>query len=127
MEELCSDEVVSSFATHPKVLEGFRSRRFVLLKCVETGFEIHVFRGVERDYVVVPCRWCSCYDFVINVLSRRIKSACYHVVGFELARRLGKLYVVEVPGTVLKEIVIEIMSMRFSPTLRKILSGTRRA
>ncbi len=108
------------FENHSKVLEGLRTGRFIRLVSID-GVEVYVFRGVERDYIVSPCRFCMCHDFVINVLGRRSKAVCYHVVGFEIARRRGKLRVVHVSSEDLANIVLEIVLQGFSATLRRVL------
>jgi len=117
---VCDADTIKAFENHEKVLEGLRAGRFMVLD--SEGMKIYVFRGVERDYIVSPCSFCMCYDFLINVLSRRIKTACYHVVGFEIARLKGKLYVVHVRPDQLADIIIEIAVQGFSHTLRRIVS-----
>jgi len=116
---VCDADIIKAFENHEKVIEGIRAGRFMVLD--SKVMRIYVFRGIERDYVVSPCSFCMCYDFLINVLSRRTKIACYHVVGFEIARLKGKLHVVRVEPEELAEIVIEIAVQGFSYTLRRIV------
>jgi len=108
------------FESHDKILEALRAGRFIRLVSVD-GVEVYVFRGVERDYIVSPCRFCMCYDFIINVLGKRSKVVCYHIVGFEIAQRRGKLRVVRVSSEELADIVLEIVLQGFSATLRRVL------
>lgn len=82
-------------------------------------WRFYVYRGLERDYIVIPCRFCSCYDFLLNVLIRKRKVACYHVIGFEIARLNNALIEVEVCKRELSTILSEIMVFGKSNSLRK--------
>ncbi len=115
----CSEEVVREFEGHPKVVEGIRNGRFIILRCGK--YEVRVFKGQSRDYIVDPCRFCSCYEFVINVLSRRRRVACYHMVGFVIAEREGRVRVMNVDCSVIRDILIEIALDGFSIKLRRYL------
>ena len=114
---VCDEHIVEEYENHPKVLEGMKSGRFVVLKCGD--FAVHVYKGHTRDYIVDPCRFCSCYDFLINVLSRRKKSACYHTAGFVIARRKGKLKILSVTPSEFRDIVVEISLFGLSTRLRR--------
>uniref|UniRef100_A0A7C2VBQ4 SWIM-type domain-containing protein n=1 Tax=Ignisphaera aggregans TaxID=334771 RepID=A0A7C2VBQ4_9CREN len=118
-ENLCSEKNVKSFETYDKVVEALASRRFVR---VSSGTLIlNVFRGQQRDHLVVPCMFCTCEDYVLNYLERSRNTPCYHVIGFKIAETRGKLVRIDVdPGT-LAQIVEEIMFDKVSATLRKLL------
>ncbi len=117
LRDVCSEGVIREFENHPKVSEGIRNKRFIVLRCGKV--EVYIYRGQVRDYIVDPCRFCSCYDFMINVLSRRRKVACYHVVGFLIAEERGALRVVEVSCDVIRDVVLEISLFGLSTKLRK--------
>lgn len=107
--------------SYDKIEEAFNSKRFIVLNC--RGFRFYVFRGLKRDYFVVPCRFCTCEDFIINYLSRDREEPCYHVIGFKIAEMSNKLVELDVDSNLLADIFREIVYDEFSSTLRKILSS----
>ncbi len=114
---LCSVDMLREYENHPKVLEGIRNKRFMCLRSERLTF--YVYRGVEKDYIVVPCRFCSCYDFLLTVLIRRRRCACYHVIGLEIARLWGALLDVRVEDRELVEVLEEVLVYGKSARLRK--------
>ncbi len=116
----CSDEVLSMYESNPKVEEALRARRFIEL-CTSSGRCINVYRGVDRDHIILRCCMCTCQDFVFNVLFRRTKITCYHIPALELAYRKGIVRRVEVSPTDFVEIIIEIATLGFSTKLRKLV------
>ncbi|MCS7140382.1 MAG: hypothetical protein N3F04_04735 [Candidatus Nezhaarchaeota archaeon] len=51
---------------------------------------VWVVVGKKRDYWVIPRLYCPCDDFYINVVSRRKKVLCYHLIAQALAERWSK-------------------------------------
>ena len=119
MEDLCTESAIKFFENYSKVLEALAERRFITL--VSDRFRLYVFRGARRDYIVSPCRFCMCEDFVINFVNRDRQSPCYHVVGFKIAELRGKIVELEIDIDTLAKIVEEVVGIGISPTLRKIL------
>jgi predicted nucleic acid-binding Zn finger protein len=99
-----------------------RNKRFVVVKDIDTGFELYVFRGIERDYLVSPCRMCTCSDFLIHFVWGKRAYPCYHVVGFYIALNEQKYVKLELGHEEVKEIVLEVLFQGFSKLLRKALS-----
>lgn len=119
MENLCSENVLKSFEGYEKIVEGLARRRFVALS--SQGLIVYVFKGVKRDYIVSPCRFCTCEDFIINYVGKARSVPCYHVIGFEIAERQSKLAKIELDYPTLSKVIEEIIFEGISITLRKLL------
>jgi len=117
-------EAVSRMLLAPpeKALEAVLERRLVRLRCRRGGeVELYVFHGKDRDYLVFPRRFCTCKDFELNVVMRRAKGTCYHLVAYEIALARNSLRDVEAECEVLFNIALEVLLMQKSPTLQKML------
>ena len=76
----------------------------------------------RRDHLIVPRTYCSCKDFIINVMSRKKKQVCRHLI-IQYIGNIKKMYrTIIIPDldTFLK-IINEILDINISPTLRKLL------
>jgi len=106
-----------------RALEAALERRVVRLRCKEDeeGVELYVFHGKDRDYLVFPGRFCTCKDFELNVVIRRAKGACYHLVAYEISRARNSLRDVKVTCEVLFNVVLEVLLTQKSPTLQRLL------
>ncbi|MCX8184458.1 MAG: hypothetical protein RMI56_06240 [Sulfolobales archaeon] len=106
-----------------RAVEAVAERRLMKLFCRnnEEVVELYVFYGRDRSYMLVPGMFCGCKDFEINVVLRREKGSCYHLVALELARRKGVLKTLEVSCDTVREIVLELLLNENSLTLRKIV------
>jgi predicted nucleic acid-binding Zn finger protein len=118
-------EAISKVLLEPpeKALEAVHERRVVRLRCRGggEGIELYVFHGRERDYLVFPRRFCTCKDFELNVVVRRAKGTCYHLVAYELAVARNSLRDVEVECETLLNIALEVLLTQRSPTLQRLL------
>ncbi|MDK6027816.1 hypothetical protein QPL79_00325 [Ignisphaera sp. 4213-co] len=117
---------MNRFKNYDKLLEALRNRRFVLLVDKNSGVTINVFKGFNKDYVVSPCRLCTCTDFVIHFIQGKRGYPCYHVIGFYIAYKEQKITKLELDLSTIKDIVLEIALQGFSKTLRKHLSSVLR-
>lgn len=123
LESLCRDTVLKHFIGHEKLLNAINMRRFLVLIDRDYGLKMYVFKGIDRDYLVSPCRMCTCSDFIINFVGRKRDYPCYHVVGFIIAEKQNKLNYVELDHNTLISIVNEIVFQGFSSKLRKIIKS----
>ena len=123
VREACSEEVIREYSRYDKVIEALSKRRFVrlILKNSDVPREYWIFLGKDRDYILIPCMYCSCPDFTINVLSRRSKNFCYHLVALEIARRSSAYRELQVGAQEFKKIVLEVLIDGMSLTIRKLL------
>jgi predicted nucleic acid-binding Zn finger protein len=80
----------------------------------------------NRDYIIVPETYCSCKDFIINVMSRKNREVCRHLV-IQYLGGLKKIYrEVLIPDMEsYTRIIYEILDINISPTLRKLLYQRR--
>jgi predicted nucleic acid-binding Zn finger protein len=118
-------EAISRVLLEPpeKALEAVQERRVVRLRCRGSGegVELYVFHGRDRDYLLFPRRFCTCKDFELNVVVRRAKGTCYHLVACELAVARNSLRDVEVGCETLFDIALEVLLTQRSPTLQRLL------
>ncbi|MEM1645938.1 MAG: hypothetical protein QXL96_08765 [Ignisphaera sp.] len=119
MENLCSENILKMFEGYDRILEALAKKRFVVLS--SQGLVVYVFKGVKRDYIVSPCKLCTCDDFVINYIGKSRSTPCYHVIGFEIAEKQNKLVKVELDYSTLAKVVEEIIFEGVSIMLRKLL------
>lgn len=75
-----------------------------------------------RDYVVIPKTYCSCMDFVVNVMSRKSKLVCRHLLIQYISEKTNTYREVRVnDNEELSRIISEVININISPTLRKLL------
>ena len=98
-------------------------KRFIVLIDREYGLKVYVFKGSERDYLVSPCKMCTCSDFIINFIGKKRDYPCYHVIGFVLAENQNKLNYIELDHNTIVAILSEILFQGFSPSLRKVIKS----
>lgn len=118
---LSEDSVLDKTGLRKDILSLIYSYRFTKIKVKDGDREVWIYGGPERDYVIIPRAFCSCMDFAIRVVSRREAPYCKHLLGLEVARRLGKYREVEVEVQDLIKVVREVFTKGFSRTLRRIL------
>ena len=83
---------------------------------------IWFYVGTRSDHLIMPRIFCSCKDFVINVMSRKSKHVCRHLIIQFIGEQKGFYRVVELPDVeTFVKIVYEILDINISPTLRKLL------
>ncbi len=108
-----------------KAVEAVHQRRFLEIRVRGADYSFTVFRGRKRDYFLIPGVFCSCKDFELNVILRGSKVACYHLIGYELARRKGLVGELQLGSDEVTKIMEEVLIAGFSPTLRKLLYKER--
>ncbi len=106
-----------------RALEALKERRVLLLIGKDSGQSAYVFKSKERDYLIIPRILCTCKDYEFNVVLRKIKPACYHLITAELAIRRGEVRKIVVDDEALNDIIYETIYEGFSRTLRKIIAA----
>lgn len=119
MSNLCDEDTMKFFENYDRIIEALAGKRFIAVKY--QGLVIHIFKGIKRDHIVAPCRLCTCEDFIVNYVGRNRSIPCYHVVGFKIAEKYGKLVELEVDLMTMTKILEEIVFEGVSSTLRKLL------
>ena len=61
-----------------------------------SGIEFWIVVGKKAEYVIFDY-YCSCTDFLMNVVLRGSMDACYHLIARYLAEALGKYEVFRIP------------------------------
>jgi len=106
-----------------RVKEGIHENRVV--KChVINGEVLWFYLGKNEVYLIIPEVYCSCLDFLINVVERRMVPACYHLVVQAIAEVYEKYRSTRDITLAEKEkILSEIEKYGYSTTLVRILLG----
>jgi len=102
---------------------AIREKRVV--KASIRGRTLIFFKGRDRDYFIIRKRFCTCKDFEFNVVLRRRKPACYHLVAAELAERSGVARKLRLSINDFYDIMYELILDGRSNTLRKLLLKRR--
>jgi len=78
--------------------------------------------GVKNDHIIIPRIFCSCKDFVVNVMSMKNKTFCKHLVLQYMSEARAMYRTVAIPSVSdYLKVIREILSINISPTLRKLL------
>ena len=105
-----------------KAIELVRLRR--IIKVISgSGKIIYIALGTTGDYLLIPKLFCTCKDFELNVVIRRSKGTCYHLVALELALKSNSFRELRVDDGTLNDIMYEVLFSGRSVTLRKKLLG----
>ncbi len=121
------DEIdVEHVLENKSITSSLALKRLVKPRLLFIGGDIepHVwfYVGPRGDYVIVPKTYCSCKDFVINVMSRKKKRVCRHLIIQFIGSRKGLYRVVDIRDLeTFSKIIHEILDINISPTLRKLL------
>lgn len=118
---LSADSTLDKTGLRKDILSLVYSYRFTKIKVKDGGREVWIYGGPERDYVIIPGAFCSCMDFTIRVVSRGETPYCKHLLGLEVARRLGKYREIEMEVQDVIKVVREVFAKGFSRTLHRIL------
>jgi len=101
-----------------KALELVRLRRIIKLVS-KSGKILYIALGTTGDYLLIPRLFCTCKDFELNVVIRRTKGTCYHLIALELALRSNSFRELRVDDETLNDIMYEVLFSGKSVTLRK--------
>ena len=105
-----------------KAIELVRLKRIIKL-ISGSGKIIYIALGTTGDYLLIPKLFCTCKDFELNVIIRRTKGACYHLIALELALKSNSFRELRVNDDTLNDIIYEVLFNGRSVTLRKKLLG----
>ncbi len=105
-----------------KAVELVRLRRIIKLVS-KSGRVIYIALGTTGDYLLIPRLFCTCKDFELNVVIRKVKGTCYHLIALELALRSNSFRELSVDDETLNDIIYELIFSGRSVTLRKKLLG----
>ncbi len=103
-----------------KALASARSGRLFL---IWKRPEIMIFVGEERDHLLVPPVFCDCMDYLMNVVMKRQRKYCYHMLSACIAEKEGLLREKVVSDTIsVARTIIEIIEYGKALSFRKHLS-----
>lgn len=107
----------------PRSKAAIREKRIV--RAHVNGRDFTFFKGKDRDYFLVRRLFCTCKDFEFNVVLRRKKPACYHLIATEVAEREGTVKELQLSTGEFYDIMYELILNGRSNTLRKLLLKRR--
>jgi len=64
--------------------------------------------GKTRKYLVIPDFYCSCDDFYFNVVTRKKRQICYHILARKIAEALNLYQIINLKDDSFKNILNEI-------------------
>ncbi|MHA1582377.1 MAG: hypothetical protein ACTSYM_07810 [Candidatus Baldrarchaeia archaeon] len=88
-----------------KAVEEKRVKKYVF-KPSEKSLWIVI--GKTRKYLVLPDFYCSCDDFYFNVVTRKKRQMCYHILARRLAEVLNLYQVVKLEDDLFRGTLDEI-------------------
>jgi len=88
-----------------KAVEEKRVKKYVF-KPSEKSLWIVI--GKTRKYLVIPDFYCSCDDFYFNVVTRKKRQICYHILARKLAEALNLYQVVKLEDDLFRDVLDEI-------------------
>jgi len=107
----------------PRSKAAIREKRVV--KAHVNGRDFTFFKGKDRDYFLIRRLFCTCKDFEFNVVLRRKKLACYHLIATEVAERESAIKELRLSADEFYDIMYEIVLNGRSNILRKLLLKRR--
>ncbi|MGQ4833328.1 MAG: hypothetical protein ACP6IS_05500 [Candidatus Asgardarchaeia archaeon] len=72
-----------------------------------SGVEIWIVVGKKKDYLILGDYYCSCIDFLMNVVIKKNRSMCYHLLAKLLAESLNRYEIFRLPDTYYKRFISE--------------------
>jgi predicted nucleic acid-binding Zn finger protein len=119
-------EYIESVKNRPpeRVREALVNRRVIKVSNAD-GKTLWAFRGKQRDYFIIPGLFCTCKDFEINVVMRKLRGCCYHLISADLAVERGEFREISVDNDLFFNILYELIINGVSPSLRKALSSIK--
>lgn len=105
-----------------RVAEGVYENRVV--KCITLNGQILWFYlGKKEVYLIIPMTFCSCMDFLINVVERKTVPTCYHLASQIIAENYGKYRRLSNIKVDERETIFEeVEKYKYSPTLVRLLA-----
>lgn len=116
------ENIIFSKNIPSKAREAVHSKRIIHIISREGRESFWIFRGKNRDYIIIPEYSCTCKDFIIHVISENMRRPCYHLIAQKIAEKEGKYIELHVNEDLLIDnILLEILWSNYSLTLRRIL------
>lgn len=94
-----------------KAMEAVKEGRVKKYRFSKSGRVYWLVVGKEREYWVIPNKYCSCSGFFINVVTQCKAKSCYHLLAQEIAEREGKYEEFEVDDVEGERLLEEWMSI----------------
>ncbi|MEM1674973.1 MAG: hypothetical protein QXX35_01605 [Desulfurococcaceae archaeon] len=115
---------VEKLTENKKISSSILLRRIVKPKLLYMSGEytpVWFYIGV-KDHVIIPKTYCSCMDFIVNVMSRKTRLFCKHLLIQYISEKTNNYREVEINSVEeLTRIINEIIDINISPTLRRLL------
>lgn len=91
-----------------RAIKAIEEKRIMKYIFKPSGKYLWVVVGKTRKYLVIPDFYCSCDDFYFNVVTRRKRQLCYHILARKIAEILGLYETIYVSDTFYKNLLNEI-------------------
>ena len=60
-----------------------------------SGFSFYIVKGKEGEYIVFDKNYCSCIDFLLNVIMREERRFCYHIAAVMVAEDMNLVRIIK--------------------------------
>lgn len=102
-----------------KAQKSAREKRIIL---ISRDPKIAIFMSSGEDHIIVPYVFCSCKDFSLNVIIKKKRKYCYHMLSYCIAEVMSSIREQIVGDSLeLTSIITEIAVNKRSERLRKML------
>jgi len=91
-----------------RAIKAVEEKRILKYVFEPSGKYLWIVIGKTRKYLVIPDFYCSCDDFYFNVVTRRKRQLCYHILARRIAEILGLYETIRVSDTLYKDLLNEI-------------------
>ncbi len=88
-----------------KAVEEKRVKKYVFKP---GGKSLWIVIGKTRKYLVIPDFYCSCDDFYFNVVTRKKRQICYHILARKIAEALKLYQIINLKDDSFKDVLNEI-------------------
>lgn len=91
-----------------RAIKAVEEKRIMKYVFEPSGRHMWIVMGKMRKYLVMPDFYCSCDDFYFNVVTRRKRQLCYHILARKIAEISGLYETICVSDTLYKDLLNEI-------------------
>jgi len=84
---------------------NFSNKSSSIIEVLDRGITKYIYKpsnrilwtalGTEREYIIYPKLFCSCIDFYKEVVVKKSRSYCKHLIAYEISKSLNNYHTIE--------------------------------
>lgn len=84
---------------------NFSNKSSSIIEVLDRGITKYIYKpsnrilwtalGTEREYIIYPKLFCSCIDFYKEVVVKKSRSYCKHLIAHEISKSLNNYHTIE--------------------------------